>query len=360
MSCCILQSVFSRIARVCKKDTGGPHKFKYKWTTFLKSRLNCSVPGETPFYFNDIQATTSFIRDGHDQVVYGVFTTPDNSIAGSAICAFKMSDITEAFEVGPFKNQETVNSNWLPMSKSQIPEPRPGLCSVDGQSLPESNMNFIKRHPLMDWSVKSATQAPVFVKTSLGERLTVIAADPNVRSVDRTVTDVLFVGTTNGRVLKMSSNTNVLIEAFQVFPYHIPVRNLLVTNDHIIVLSDHEVNAFPLARCSQADTCGDCVALQDPYCAWDLEQDACVSHQGLSGLFGNLIQDLEHGYHAGCPLPTPGKFQNIMNNHFFNFTISIQPPQQKHQQPPPAPQQQPPVPFQAPLQLHLPLHLPQQ
>ena len=75
-----LQSVFSRIARVCKSDRGGPHKFRSKWTTFLKSRLNCSVPGDTPFYFNDIQATTNFIEDGSEQVLYGVFTTPDNSI----------------------------------------------------------------------------------------------------------------------------------------------------------------------------------------------------------------------------------------------------------------------------------------
>ena len=56
------QTVFSRIARVCKSDQGGPHKFRSKWTTFLKSRLNCSVPGETPFYFNDIQATTNFVQ----------------------------------------------------------------------------------------------------------------------------------------------------------------------------------------------------------------------------------------------------------------------------------------------------------
>ena len=74
------QASFSRIARVCKSDTGGPHKFKNKWTSFLKSRLNCSVPGDTPFYFNEIQATTNFIQDGTDQVLYGVFNTPDNAI----------------------------------------------------------------------------------------------------------------------------------------------------------------------------------------------------------------------------------------------------------------------------------------
>ncbi len=51
------QAVYSRVARICKNDRGGPHKFKKRWTTFLKTRLNCSVSGDVPFYFNEIQST---------------------------------------------------------------------------------------------------------------------------------------------------------------------------------------------------------------------------------------------------------------------------------------------------------------
>ena len=93
------------MARVCKNDKGGPHKFRNKWTTFLKSRLNCSVPGDLPFYFNEIQSTSHVV---HDDVIYGVFTTPENSIAGSAICAFDLKDVLKSFEEGPFKNQVIV------------------------------------------------------------------------------------------------------------------------------------------------------------------------------------------------------------------------------------------------------------
>lgn len=49
------QAVFSRVARVCKWDKGGPHRFRNRWTSFLKSRLNCSMPGDFPFYFNEIR-----------------------------------------------------------------------------------------------------------------------------------------------------------------------------------------------------------------------------------------------------------------------------------------------------------------
>ena len=69
-----------------------------------------------------------------------------------------------------------------------------------------------------------------------------------------TLHDVLFVGTSHGRLLKISSNSNTLIEAIQVFPYHVPVRNILVSDsDQIIILSDHEVNAFPMERCDAGE-----------------------------------------------------------------------------------------------------------
>lgn len=50
-----LQSIFSRVARVCKHDKGGPHSYSDRWTSFLKARLNCSIPGEYPFYFDEIR-----------------------------------------------------------------------------------------------------------------------------------------------------------------------------------------------------------------------------------------------------------------------------------------------------------------
>lgn len=47
--------LYSRVARVCKNDKGGPFRFSDRWTTFLKTRLNCSKPGDYPFYFDEIR-----------------------------------------------------------------------------------------------------------------------------------------------------------------------------------------------------------------------------------------------------------------------------------------------------------------
>ena len=61
------KTVFSRVARVCKNDSGGPNKAKFSWTSFLKARLNCSVPGDYPFYFDEIQSVSGLIEGQYGQ-----------------------------------------------------------------------------------------------------------------------------------------------------------------------------------------------------------------------------------------------------------------------------------------------------
>lgn len=55
------KAVYSRVARVCKRDTGGKNILSQNWATYLKARLNCSIPGEFPFYFNEIRKFTNSV-----------------------------------------------------------------------------------------------------------------------------------------------------------------------------------------------------------------------------------------------------------------------------------------------------------
>lgn len=71
--CVWLQKIYSRIARVCKNDRGGQIMMKDVWTTFSKARLNCSLPGEFPFYYDEIQGAAYHPEEG---IIYATFTTP--------------------------------------------------------------------------------------------------------------------------------------------------------------------------------------------------------------------------------------------------------------------------------------------
>lgn len=153
------KSVYSRVARICKRDTGGKNILNKNWATYLKARLNCSIPGDYPFYFNEIQSVYKI--PGDDRMFYAVFTTPMNGLCGSAVCAFSLDSINEVFN-GKFKEQETSSSSWLPVFSSKVPEPRPGSCVNDTQTLPDSVLNFIRGHSLMDSAVSHAGGRPVY------------------------------------------------------------------------------------------------------------------------------------------------------------------------------------------------------
>ncbi|XP_059348058.1 semaphorin-6A isoform X4 [Ammospiza nelsoni] len=116
--------VFPRVAQVCKNDMGGSQRVLEKqWTSFLKARLNCSVPGDSHFYFNILQSVTDVIRFNGRDVVLATFSTPYNSIPGSAVCAYDMLDIANVF-TGRFKEQKSPDSTWTPVPDERVPKPR--------------------------------------------------------------------------------------------------------------------------------------------------------------------------------------------------------------------------------------------
>uniref|UniRef100_T1IUH4 Semaphorin-1A n=1 Tax=Strigamia maritima TaxID=126957 RepID=T1IUH4_STRMM len=320
------KTVYSRVARVCKRDQGGPNKFRSHWTSFLKARLNCSVGGEFPFYFNEIQSTSEVVEGVYGgkkaQLVYGVFTTPLNSISGSAVCAFRLQDILGTFD-GAFKEQEGMNFNWLPVVPNRVPEPRPGQCVNDSRTLPDVPLNFIKSHTLMDQAVPAFWGHPIAIKTSLKSRFTQIAVDPQVKTPDGKTYDVLFIGTNSGKVLKAinaespsidKTVNTVIIEEIQVFAKNVTITNLKVYRSvdpetgleegQLIVVSDNEILSIKLQRCytNRITSCSECVALKDPYCAWDEKNQKCTSAGSPKWSAGqSFLQNVALGYHARCP-----------------------------------------------------------
>lgn len=72
---------------------------------------------------------------GDDTRFYAAFTNSGSGFSGSAICVFTVDAIQDAFK-GKFKEQATSSSAWLPVLSSKVPEPRPGECPGDTQTLP--------------------------------------------------------------------------------------------------------------------------------------------------------------------------------------------------------------------------------
>ncbi|XP_056135409.1 sema domain, transmembrane domain (TM), and cytoplasmic domain, (semaphorin) 6D, like isoform X3 [Lampris incognitus] len=311
------KAVYSRVARICKNDVGGSQRVLEKhWTSFMKARLNCSVPGESFFYFDVLQSVTDIIDINGEPSVVGVFTTQMNSIPGSAVCAFTMADIEKVFR-GRFKEQKTPDSVWTPYPEEKLPKPRPGCCAGHGQAesykssieFPDDTLQFIKSHPLMDTAVPSIGDEPWFTKTRVRYRLTALAVD-NSAGPHRNYT-VVFIGSEAGVVLKVlaktsavSLNDSLLLEEIDIFNR---AKCLSGHEDDKKVLSLHVdkdthslyiafsscVIRIPLSRCERHSSCHkSCIASRDPYCGWK-SHGACERTQ--PGVLTGYEQDVQSG-----------------------------------------------------------------
>ncbi|XP_070542594.1 semaphorin-1A-like isoform X2 [Ptychodera flava] len=305
------KSRFSRVARVCTKDKGGSdHLLDNIWTTFLKARIVCSIPGDFPFYFNEIQDT--FELNGK---FYGVFTTPKNSIAGSAVCTYDLSSITEVFDEGKFKEQKTAEHMWLLVPDSEVPSPRPGSCQNDSTSLSYNVLLFAKSHTLMHDNVEPSDNdgLPLFTMTREDYRFTQILV---VKNVEETVYDILFIGTDNGKVLKvviMTINGKLesnLIDEITVTDPEKPEPVVSMefignqTDKFILVGTPSEIILINVQRCGELKECG-CV--QDPYCGWDGNSKTCNIYNSNPVVKQNITA------RENCPVEVPGRTEQVVS-----------------------------------------------
>uniref|UniRef100_A0AAR2KK74 Sema domain-containing protein n=1 Tax=Pygocentrus nattereri TaxID=42514 RepID=A0AAR2KK74_PYGNA len=309
--------VFPRVARVCKNDRGGSQRVLEKqWTSFLKARLNCSIPGDSHFYFNILQAVTDVIHINGRDVVMATFSTPFNSIPGSAVCAYDMADIATAF-TGRFKEQKSPDSTWTPVPEEKVPKPRPGCCagspSVEkykvSNEFPDDTLNFIKMHPLMDEAVPSIANRPWFLKTMVRYRLTRIAVD-NAAGPYSNYT-VVFLGSDRGIILKflakMSSgflNDSLFLEELSIYnpekcsidgidDKRIISMQIDSKSQSLFVAFTSCVVKVPLSRCERHGKCKkSCIASRDPYCGW-VSEGAC--REVVSSTKWSFEQDVEQG-----------------------------------------------------------------
>ncbi|NWI68737.1 SEM3D protein, partial [Todus mexicanus] len=112
-------------------DMGGQRSLINKWTTFLKARLVCSIPGPegADTHFDEL------LNSLDEACTEEVFTIRYQSIfffssvfKGSAVCVYSMADIRAVFN-GPYAHKESVDHRWV-QYEGRIPYPRPGTVSV--------------------------------------------------------------------------------------------------------------------------------------------------------------------------------------------------------------------------------------
>uniref|UniRef100_A0A8B9NLW5 Semaphorin 3F n=1 Tax=Accipiter nisus TaxID=211598 RepID=A0A8B9NLW5_9AVES len=278
--------VYSRIGRICLNDDGGHCCLVNKWSTFLKARLVCSVPGPDGIETHFDELRDVFLlqtRDKRNPLVYAVFSTSSSVFQGSAVCVYTMADIRRAF-LGPFAHKEGPNYQWVSY-QGRVPYPRPGMCPSktfgtfgSTKDFPDEVIQFARHHPLMYNPVLPHGQRPLFLQAAVPYTFTRIAVD-RVTAADGHY-DVLFIGTDVGTVLKVVSVPKeswhrmepLLLEELQVFQDASPITSLQLSSkrQQLYAGSATALAQLPLHRCgAYGKACAECCLARDPYCAWD-------------------------------------------------------------------------------------------
>uniref|UniRef100_A0A4W5K3J9 Semaphorin 3F n=1 Tax=Hucho hucho TaxID=62062 RepID=A0A4W5K3J9_9TELE len=276
----------ARIGRICLNDDGGHCCLVNKWSTFLKARLICSVPGadgiETHFdELRDVYIQPT--QDTKNPVIYGVFSVSGSVFKGSAVCVYSMADIRQVFN-GPFAHKEGPNYQWVAYT-GKIPYPRPGTCPggtftpnmKSTKDYPDEVINFMRNHPNMYNAVYPIHKRPLVVRTNVEYEFTTITVD-QVAAADGNY-EVLFLGTDRGTVQKVIvlprddlQTEELVLEEVEVFKVS---TNCLTyfsfsLSQQLYVSSELGVTHLALHRCDvYGEACADCCLARDPYCAWD-------------------------------------------------------------------------------------------
>ncbi|XP_019108512.2 semaphorin-5B isoform X2 [Larimichthys crocea] len=280
------KTVYSRVARVCKNDIGGRFLLEDTWTTFMKARLNCSRSGEIPFYYNELQST--FYLPEQD-LIYGIFTTNVNSIAASAVCAFNLSAITQAFN-GPFRSQENPRSTWLP-TPNPVHNFQCGTIDDEGpnEGLTERSLQDAQRLYLMNDVVQPESVDPLVMQDDV--RFSNLVVDI-VQGMD-TLYHVMYISTEYGTILKALATPNknlqgCYLEEMELLPPGVrePILSLQILHSDrsLFVGLNDRVLKIPLERCSTYKTETLCLEARDPYCGWDFRQRRCTTLEDSSNM----------------------------------------------------------------------------
>ncbi|XP_019331350.1 semaphorin-3D isoform X1 [Alligator mississippiensis] len=286
--------IHARVARVCKNDLGGKRSLINRWSTFLKARLVCSIPGPqgTETHFDQLEDVFLLhTRNPQSPLIFGLFTVSSSGVfSGSAVCVYSMAAVRAAFN-GPFAHKEGFDYRWVEY-KGRIPYPRPGTCPSETydpllqstKDFPDDVISFMRTHQLMWEPIYPLRHKPILVKVNVPYRLRQLLVH-RLETENRHY-DILFLGTDEGKVLKVAvasgggqDSEEISLEEISISKVPLPILDMQFSpkRQELFVSNAHGLVQLSLHRCElYGKACTDCCLGRDPYCTWDGK--ACSPH----------------------------------------------------------------------------------
>ncbi|KFP16410.1 Semaphorin-3D, partial [Egretta garzetta] len=282
--------IHARVARVCKVSHQRPAFCGWMSHPARRGRATSHFAA-FPAAGSPAQLPNHQLWHRHSQRTLTDPCSPHSSVfSGSAVCVYSMAAVRAAFS-GPFAHKEGFDYRWVEY-KGRIPYPRPGTCPSETydpllqstKDFPDEVISFMRTHQLMWEPVYPQGRQPVLVRVNVPYRLRQLLV--HRLEMESRHYDVLFLGTDEGKVLKVglaggvSHGTEVIsLEEISVTKVPSPILDMKLSpkRQELFVSSTHGLLQLSLYRCElYGKTCTDCCLARDPYCTWDSK--TCAPH----------------------------------------------------------------------------------
>lgn len=307
---------YSLIGEVCADDNGRT-SFSgdaNRFITFKKSIIYCYLPDyKDEFYFKytEIQAVSKPIKrsnsamNENEDVFYAIFTFRRVNSIDSALCKYKVKTIENTMK-GYFKSME--------YHEDSITYRKPLDSCSKYKELKESTLNEYNKEMNKYYKFEmeqNVNEPALFALNNI--KFTSLVVDQ--ASWKNNFNDVIFIGTEDGRVIKLItreitivSNKKkfqqpIILQEYQIFDNK-PITNLIIyINDNyikLVAISDEQIKSIHLdSFCDSYLSCAECVVSQDPYCIWSVSNSKCLptsNHKNEPSISDPLNGDINKCY----------------------------------------------------------------
>ncbi|XP_060633753.2 plexin-B2 [Anolis sagrei] len=234
------------------QDGSGPYN--------QSNAIYASIPGQIPGQDNEVSS--------QDTMLIGLFRRMGKGSLECAMCRFSLKAINEKMEQNREKcyMKDDRDVFYKPFRTEQAP------CMTASHQNSSQTFPCGSEHlPYPLGSKEGISAEPLLKKDGI-----------NLTAVTFTVENgktVVFVGTSDGRILKVALSNPAKEYASILIEKNKPIQRDLVldaTHENLYVMTTNKVFRLPVQECASYTSCNQCIQAQDPYCGWCVTEGKCT------------------------------------------------------------------------------------
>ncbi|KAF5893208.1 plexin-D1, partial [Clarias magur] len=297
----------SILARICL-DTDTPRRQASEGRklteSYIQMGLQCGASGNIYNRLVSIFPADIKVQDqpAAEPYLFGVFAKSNRK---SALCAFRVAEIEETIRQGRRNCSNGPNGDVQVLDS--VIQGSGAECEAKGNIvLQPEQLNCGAAHLQHPLALRKPIRSePLYEATGISS----VAVD-NIHNYT-----VVFLGTSNGRLRKLSllRNLSVANQWSLRLPAGEPVHHVMTfdTNDrnYLYLMTSHHLLRVRVSGCAQYTTCSDCLNASDAYCGWcTLESRCSVQQECSSGVAHSWISMGEGPQQCPSMTFTPAEF----------------------------------------------------